>query len=661
MTAEPVGWQIQATDTIFQNRTGSVGFRSLRHSGNSNSSVTIRYDNVRVEWPAKLQTLPGNGGPFAINIGPFMQPSGLPPENSMHEIEILQGSGKGYSYKFTFNPRSLMEKNPTDGLYDRWFRVIPDQVNEDNILSNISQTVKHYTFDDIEGWEPLQDTSIINELSLQGDNAYLKIVSSTGVAPTIGATSGVGEFLHQVMPNAAYDIIATITSSTQWDSGVEFIARWYSDKDTFLSEDPGGIIELSPNLPTEYATSLVAPEGANWLELRFIVYGTPSTNDVFFIDDVQIRTADSITRTDFSLDVALRKTEHGPTSSSESSGGELWIRIYLHWLNSVTRETWIVKYRNTGGWTQAKSFKTKKPVYEYIINPPDAVGYLGYHDAGGIYTTRTNGFPSFLHGIHSSGPWRNPDLLVYDRAQKVLSGGGVITWDGLYLKWSAPFEIGGIGRSRNGFNTSFARLDCPTSGVIPVIPMGGSSLPDANGIPLVPGQTLWFGIPPGLDSFSIPNIPEPYNGLHGTGGLFIVDNDSLELWSPPEWAVLIAYCLNDDSQPEIKLGNGQTLDKWRTPTFQNSWTDAGAPYAPVGYTMIDGGLVRLRGTVTSGTIGNAIFTLPPGYRPAGRLVFMVMSNGSPAQCEVNSDGTVIAASGSSTSFSLDGVSFKADQ
>lgn len=94
------------------------------------------------------------------------------------------------------------------------------------------------------------------------------------------------------------------------------------------------------------------------------------------------------------------------------------------------------------------------------------------------------------------------------------------------------------------------------------------------------------------------------------------------------------------------------------PAFQNSWVNYGTGWASAGFYKDPMGWVHLRGLVKSGTPPNVIFTLPPGFRPSVREVFATVSNDLIGRCDVAADGTVIPAVGSSTWFSLSGISFR---
>lgn len=103
-------------------------------------------------------------------------------------------------------------------------------------------------------------------------------------------------------------------------------------------------------------------------------------------------------------------------------------------------------------------------------------------------------------------------------------------------------------------------------------------------------------------------------------------------------------------------------------TFANSWANKTGGYAAAGYARSEDGVVRLRGTVDTGTKAatTVLFTLPAGFRPATKLVFSVTDDAAGTQTAkqlvVASDGTVAvgaAALAASSFVSLDGISFVA--
>jgi hypothetical protein len=94
--------------------------------------------------------------------------------------------------------------------------------------------------------------------------------------------------------------------------------------------------------------------------------------------------------------------------------------------------------------------------------------------------------------------------------------------------------------------------------------------------------------------------------------------------------------------------------------YQNGWTNYGAPYVTARYRKDGQGFVHLAGTIKSGTMAAAAFTLPVGYRPSGQLIFPAAS-GSTTRIDVKADGTVVPTTGTATSCALDAITFYADQ
>lgn len=102
-----------------------------------------------------------------------------------------------------------------------------------------------------------------------------------------------------------------------------------------------------------------------------------------------------------------------------------------------------------------------------------------------------------------------------------------------------------------------------------------------------------------------------------------------------------------------------------TPTMQNSWVsyDGGTDYGIAGYYKDAAGVVHLRGLIKSGTMGAAAFTLPAGFRPQYRCIFMGLSANNNTICRVDvfQNGQVApqGGSGSNVWVSLEGMSFMA--
>lgn len=112
---------------------------------------------------------------------------------------------------------------------------------------------------------------------------------------------------------------------------------------------------------------------------------------------------------------------------------------------------------------------------------------------------------------------------------------------------------------------------------------------------------------------------------------------------------------------EFVLANpAVTIGAWQSPTLLNGWLNYGTPLSPVGYCVDSLGIVRLRGTVKSGTVGSTtpIFTLPAGFLPPYELIFPVVSNQTIGRVDVDSSGNVTVQVGTNSYVSLDGISFR---
>ncbi|MCP3744262.1 hypothetical protein [Paenibacillus sp. A3M_27_13] len=109
---------------------------------------------------------------------------------------------------------------------------------------------------------------------------------------------------------------------------------------------------------------------------------------------------------------------------------------------------------------------------------------------------------------------------------------------------------------------------------------------------------------------------------------------------------------------------------WIIPTLVNGWVSVvgGAPYT-ASYYKDSLGIVHMRGWVTGGVTAQAttIFTLPVGYRPKQRGMFVVYDTGGAgttlkfATISVNLDGRVTVDAISGVNIGLDQVSFLAEQ
>lgn len=118
----------------------------------------------------------------------------------------------------------------------------------------------------------------------------------------------------------------------------------------------------------------------------------------------------------------------------------------------------------------------------------------------------------------------------------------------------------------------------------------------------------------------------------------------------------------DDRVRELERPKIGAFTSSRALTLQGSWASFNATlYAIGGFYKKEGGEVCICGTITGGSSGSVIATLPQGYRPFLRHVWPCMANGALAEVEVRPDGNIVHISGGTTKLSLDPVKFKAMQ
>lgn len=116
------------------------------------------------------------------------------------------------------------------------------------------------------------------------------------------------------------------------------------------------------------------------------------------------------------------------------------------------------------------------------------------------------------------------------------------------------------------------------------------------------------------------------------------------------------------SVPKLVVTNmsrgGTPTASWTALSYQNGWTDFGAPYATGAYLKDTIGFVHLKGTIGhSGATTAVIATLPAGYRPGASLIIPSYTSGA-SYVIIANDGTITPPS--TNQVSLDGVSFLAE-
>jgi len=97
------------------------------------------------------------------------------------------------------------------------------------------------------------------------------------------------------------------------------------------------------------------------------------------------------------------------------------------------------------------------------------------------------------------------------------------------------------------------------------------------------------------------------------------------------------------------------------PSFQNAWGNFGSGYPNAAFRIDGYGFVHLSGMISGGTLPNAAFTLPVGYRPSARVLLSTGSNNAWGRCDILATGEVQPTAGTNAWMTLDGLIFHAEQ
>lgn len=120
------------------------------------------------------------------------------------------------------------------------------------------------------------------------------------------------------------------------------------------------------------------------------------------------------------------------------------------------------------------------------------------------------------------------------------------------------------------------------------------------------------------------------------------------------WATITCVFQADGAVPWHEVGDTDE------PAFENSWVNFGGAIDTAAFVKDAAGIVHIKGAVKSGTVGQAVFTLPVGYRPRSREIASVISNDAIGFMEVLPDGQVIASAGNNAWFTIH-LAFVAEQ
>lgn len=116
-----------------------------------------------------------------------------------------------------------------------------------------------------------------------------------------------------------------------------------------------------------------------------------------------------------------------------------------------------------------------------------------------------------------------------------------------------------------------------------------------------------------------------------------------------------------------RLASGLIVEPWHVvgaanqPAFENGWVNYGSGFATLRYRKDLSGFVHIKGIVKNGVVGNNIFTLPAGYRPAETEDFVQGCNGAYGQIRVTVTGLVYQSVGASNASQwVNGIRFYAE-
>lgn len=209
-----------------------------------------------------------------------------------------------------------------------------------------------------------------------------------------------------------------------------------------------------------------------------------------------------------------RKNDNNPGANNEANGYKLYIKSEF------------------GTTSQAEPIGFFP--FQYWVDALSSEPALMYGD---------NNYSNVL-GLSQTGPYTAPAIDLPRRAQIVLSGGGDITWDGTYFKWSGTFFVQGLGAHPHTLTSGYTSIDMPA--VATSVMVAGSSTVTsatvaAGGVPLGTNQALYYKMKVGGDVFS-------------DGTRFVIVDITKNAMVPPTW-VFIA--VNTGTGNLLKMGNGE--------------------------------------------------------------------------------------------------------
>lgn len=260
-----------------------------------------------------------------------------------------------------------------------------------------------------------------------------------------------------------------------------------------------------------------------------------------------------------------------PTSYRDPSGYELWLRFVELSPSDDIDFTYVNVEAfgpiiNIGDPTSGRLL-----VMDYTGAPEQIAGYLGFHDSNHGMRNRLDeasatDTPYYNGTGWSAGAYDDQSTSLAQHLLPLWSCTGLFQWNGARVKWTNDIIFSGIGPSHYGLYKGRLNVPMVPSGTkIPLYPAqwtGAISsvtvLSDANGIPLEEGDTLYFGIPPGMGNGETDGTTN-WHKLKWM--FFIVDSESYTAldfnYKLPQWAIPIARRGIAGEIPEFRLTSPQ--------------------------------------------------------------------------------------------------------
>ena len=249
----------------------------------------------------------------------------------------------------------------------------------------------------------------------------------------------------------------------------------------------------------------------------------------------------TVPHAELAVDVALVKT-------GIRTALEFWIRLVP--LDSLADQSvYFMSVKTYGSAFNVGDPRTGRlvTIMQSVAEPVQ--GWIGFNNAGHAWTERDE-YPAFPIGSYyqgdewSSGSWRSSALRAANDMRPLWRATGQWTWTTTSrLRWEGNIVFTGLGPNYNILHSGQVSVPYPDVSNVPVFPSDTANFPTqfrttSNGIELRAGETLYWGMMPGLGAGGQSSWINPKDLF------FIVDsktyNASQKPYALPEWAIPIA-------------------------------------------------------------------------------------------------------------------------